>query len=85
MHIARHVSQQRRKIELLSRDRKFVGFQLTKFAQLAHDGADSLAGSFRLLQHFFLFVCQRTAMLFEHHPEVSAHHGDRGAKLMHGQ
>jgi hypothetical protein len=24
-------------------------------------------------------------MLFEHHPEVSAHHGDRGAKLMHGQ
>jgi hypothetical protein len=56
MHIARHVTQKRREIDLLPRDCEFVCFQLTKFTQLRDDRTDSLAGSFGLLQHFFLLV-----------------------------
>ena len=47
------------------------------------DRTDSLAGSFGFLQHFFLLVGQRAAMLLEHHTEIPAHDGDGCTKLMH--
>ena len=85
MHIARHVSEKRREIDLVTRDRKFVRFQLTKLAHLRDQCADPLAGAFGLLQHFFLLLGERPAMLLQHHSEIAAHDGDGCPKLMHGE
>ena len=85
MHIACHINKERGNVQFLVGDRDIAGVDLSELAHVVHGCTDAPAGAVRFLEHLFLLVGERPALLLQQHAEVAADHRDRGSELMDRQ